>query len=326
MPSRWLIAMLTAAAACLGSRWLLAEGFSPGPLVVVQPAGNVEPFDLDAWLAGQPPGGGRADPCGAACGCCRWASRGPWLWQMAPTGILYKSYLAGVREPRLSTVLVRDLGERGLWDSTLGGRIGLLRFGSPGGAGADGFQIDAEAAALVRLDSDRELEATDYRAGVPLTYKLGRYSSKLAYYHLSSHLGDEFVIRTGAERLNYVRDVLVWGHSWQATDWLRLYLEAGYAFHTEDGSQPWEFQFGAEWSQIQPTGNCGAPFLAFNGHLREEVDFGGNFVAQAGWQWRREYLGPLLRIGVHYYNGKSGQFQFFDRFEQQLGVGAWYDF
>ena len=62
-----------------------------------------------------------------------------------------------------------------------------------------------------------------------------------------------------------------------------------------------------------------------NGHLREEVDFGGNLVVQAGWLWRGQ-SGRVLRTGLHYYNGKSNQFQFFNTFEQQVGLGIWQEF
>jgi hypothetical protein len=31
-------------------------------------------------------------------------------------------------------------------------------------------------------------------------------------------------------------------------------------------------------------------------------------------------------MGLHYYNGESPQFSFFDDFEQQLGFGVWYDY
>ena len=34
----------------------------------------------------------------------------------------------------------------------------------------------------------------------------------------------------------------------------------------------------------------------------------------------------LLRVGVHYYNGESTQFSFFDDHEEQIGLGLWYDF
>ena len=82
-----------------------------------------------------------------------------------------------------------------------------------------------------------EIVATDFRIGVPLTYGVGRYQTKLAYYHLSSHLGDEFMLRNpGTPRINYSREVIVWGHSWYGTDSLRLYGEVGWAFHVDGGS------------------------------------------------------------------------------------------
>jgi hypothetical protein len=65
--------------------------------------------------------------------------------------------------------------------------------------------------------------------------------------------------------------------------------------------------------------------LALNTHMREEHDFGGDFSVQTGWL-RRGELGQTLRIGAHYFTGKSSQFQFFDNSEQQIGVGVWYDF
>ena len=65
-----------------------------------------------------------------------------------------------------------------------------------------------------------------------------------------------------------------------------------------------------------------------NGHLREEVDYGGEFVAQAGWLWRGN-TGKVIRTGVHYMNGKSNQYAFsgpLSDSEQQIGAGLWYDF
>jgi hypothetical protein len=162
---------------------------------------------------------------------------------------------------------------------------------------------------------------------VPLTYGIGPFQAKLAFYHLSSHIGDEFLLQNPTfTRLNYKRDVIVLGGSVYPTDNTRLYAEAGYAFDNDGGSEPWEFQFGAEYSPAYPVGFRGAPFAAVNGHLREEVDFGGSLVVQAGWQWRSVGVGRRLRIGAQYFNGKSDQFQFFRQFEQQIGAAVWYDY
>lgn len=260
---------------------------------------------------------------------CSTCSNDQWRWRLLPQGLIYRSYLAGAREPRAGAEWNYVLGRGWVWDFTMGARVGLLRYGDGSAVLPQGWQLDVEGAALGRLAFDRnlDLEATDYRAGLPLTYGRGRYATKFAFYHLSSHVGDEFLLtHPGFTRLNYSRNVLVWGHSWQLTDNLRLYGEAGYAVDNDGGSQPWEFQFGADYAPLYPTGFSGAPFLAFNGHLREEVDFGGQFTMHAGWAWRDDGPGRLFRTGLMYNNGKHRQLSFPFDYEHQVGLGAWYDF
>jgi hypothetical protein len=251
-----------------------------------------------------------------------------WDWQLLPDGLIYRSYLAGFKEPRLHSLWAHeeDVGE--VWDIALGGRVGIVRYGDQNNAMPDGWQLDLEGAAFPRLDldEDRDLVSADFRAGVPITYGEGPLRTKLAYYHLSSHLGDEFLLKNPTvARLNYSRDVIVLGQSYYLdVDW-RVYGEAGWAFYSDVGGE-WEFQFGLDYSPIADRGFRGSPFAAINGHLREEVSFGGNLVAQFGWQWRQAASGHLLRIGVEYYNGKSDQFEFFDRYENKVGLAVWYDY
>lgn len=255
----------------------------------------------------------------------------PWFVQGMPVGIIYHSYWAGVHEPRMGIQLMRitNTGDS-FWDPTVGARVGLIRYGNNDPLHPEGWQIDVEGAAMPRLtlDDARDLETVDFRGGVPLTYGKDNWQFKFAYYHLSSHLGDEFAINNPGslgDRINYVRDALVLGASWYPVDFMRLYAEAGYAFNATDGAEPWELQFGTELSKPGPTGSRGTPFLALNGYLREEHNFGGDFTAEAGWLWRNP-IGQTLRLGAFYYNGKSSQFETFDRFEEQIGAGLWFDF
>jgi hypothetical protein len=253
-----------------------------------------------------------------------------WVWQFLPDGLIYRSYQAGVREPRLAIVAFHERDGRDLWDGTLGGRVGLLRYGTCDELYPQGWQLDVEAAAIVRLTLDeiRDFETADYRVGVPLTYGIENWQFKFAVYHLSSHLGDEFAIANPGsldDRINYVRDSLVVGASYYPHPVMRLYSEAAYAVNVDGGAEPWEFQFGTELSRPGPTGPHGTPFLAVNAHLREEHNFGGDLSTQAGWLWRSSE-GQVMRAGLHYYNGKSSQYQTFDDSEQQIGFGLWYDY
>lgn len=283
-------------------------GTETAPQYVEQPY-----FDLDAYLEGHP----HATHGGSG-----------FYFQLLPNNLIYKSYLAGVKEARLGAQVSYARKDGWLWDPVLGARIGLLRYGDDAQMFPQGIQVDAEGAAIVRLDIDEEVDvrAADYRGGLPVTFGYGRHQTKLAYYHMSSHLGDEYLIKNPTfNRINWSRDAFVLGHSYYLTDTLRLYGEVGWAFYSEI-SEPWEFQLGIDWAPNCPTGFRGAPFFAINGHLRQELNYGGNMTVQTGWAWMSDRDRHLLRLGFHYYNGKSSQYSFYDSFESLLGFGLWYDF
>lgn len=251
-----------------------------------------------------------------------------WNWQMFPLGWMYPSYLASQRESRMGATFIYEQDEQWLADLAIGGRFGLARCGTDDLLRPEGVQLDVEAAVFprFRLDSTREFVSADFRGGLPLTFRRGPVEAKVAYYHLSSHLGDMYIENhPGATRSPYTRDAVVLGVGLRPVENFRLYVEADYAFHTFGNADPWQFQFGVDWSTLKMTGPRGAPFFAVNSMIREDVKFGGNLTVQTGWQWRGQ-AGQSVRTGVHYFNGKSNQGQFFNNFEQQIGLGIWYDF
>jgi hypothetical protein len=267
-------------------------------------------------------------PPGAIVSECYDCMNEPWRWQMLPPGLIWHSYLAGPKEPRFGGVLFHESGGDNFLDGTLGARIGLLRYGNSADFRPQGWQIDVEGAAIIRqnLSENSDVDAYDFRIGVPLTYGWGRYQMKIAWYHVSSHLGDEFASKhPDFQRINFSRNAIVWGHSFYVTDDLRLYGEVDYGYWTDGGSEPWLFQTGFEYSPVI-RGARGAPFLAVNGLLQEENDFGGPLTFETGWQWRPQHGGQLLRLGFHYQTGPSIYGQFFRDSEEQIGAGLWYDF
>jgi len=256
-----------------------------------------------------------------------WNDAAPWAWQVLPNGLIYHSYLAGVKEPRIATQWVYDSHSKWTWDTELGGRVGVVRYGNDDDEYPQGWQLDLEGAAFPRLDLEHQedLTSVDYRFGVPLTYGWGRYQAKFAYYHICAHLGDEFLLKNlRADRINYVRNGFAWGNSYYFTKNLRVYAEASWSFDCDGGAKPWEFQFGVEYSPA-PAGLHPRPFLAVNGDIRQEVDFGGNICVETGYQWRST-ANHLFRAGLQYFAGKSDQYEFFRQYEEKVGLGLWYDF
>ena len=251
-----------------------------------------------------------------------------WDWHLLPNRLIYRPYLAGVYQPRMAAVFNVNRESQWKWDLSIGGRVGLVRYGSGNEVIPQGWQLDIEGAAFPRLASPGQiLEATDYRFGIPLSYGYGAYQMQIAYEHISSHLGDEWAKKHGIidNRINYSRDAIVWGHGYVPDDRWRFYGQVGYGFYA-DVAEPWHFEFGIEYSDLAPTGIEGVPFFATNCQLRQENNFGGYVAIQTGWQWTGAESGRRLRLGVQYFNGQHEKLQFYELSEQKVGAGLWYDF
>lgn len=249
-------------------------------------------------------------------------------WQILPDGLLYHSYIAGEKEPRFASQWLWEKDRGRIWEAAVGGRWGLVRKGTYG-TNAEGFQFDVEGAGLVRIDpeSEDDLEAADFRAGFIGTWRQGAWRWKTGYYHLSSHVGDEFLIKNPTfDRRNYVRDALLFGAMYNINLDLAVYGEYAYAANSNGGAEPGEIQFGVEYSPMLPMWRRGAPFAAINAHLREEYNFGGSVNVLAGWQWRGMESSRTFRFGFQHYNGPSMQYSFVNRYESLTGMGLWFDF
>lgn len=249
-----------------------------------------------------------------------------WQWHIRPRGFVYGTYWASASEPRMAVHLIDERDDGTRLDSYVGGRFGVLRFGPKDRP--EGFQLDVLGGAKLRQNwGDLDVLATDYRYDILGTYGAGPHRFKFGFYHVSSHAGDEFLLEhPGFNRLNFFRDTLAAGYSYYPIPQARFYAEAGWAVDHEI-SEPWEVQFGIDLGPRNRTGVRGAPFLAMNVHLREELDFGGNVAVQAGWGWRGDdALDGFLRTGVYFYEGASPQFSFYAEHERQIGWGIWYDY
>jgi len=265
---------------------------------------------------------------------------------MFPDGYIYPTYLAAVQN-RLGGVINYDEHVNWIWDITLGGRAPLLRYGNRSALYPEGWQLDLEGSVHLRLalKQSMDMEANDFRFGLPLSYGTKVWQIRTGYYHVSTHEGDERILRNMVKdrinlstdtlnprygnkyRLNYYREALLFSYALRPTPNTRLYAEADYAVMRGERTKPWHFQFGAEYSPRYPAqGWRGTPFAAVNARLMQEHNFDGNLTLQTGWQWRGS-RNELLRLGIQYFAGVSDQYSFIvHRREHKIGMAVWYDF
>ena len=252
-----------------------------------------------------------------------------WTWQLFPDGLMYKSYIAGEKEPRISNSILLQSGGRTLWDTTLGWRVGLIRFGTSRAIQPEGFQLDVEGGTFFRAlpGGGNDLQSMDLRIGIPLTWREGPFQAKVSAYHIESHVGDDFLLKNPGYIPNgYSRTALVAGLGYFVLDSLRLYSEVGWSVSGSGGDRPWEWQSGLEWSSPDPTGLRGSPYFAANVSLREATHGSGSVNVMAGWQWRRSQSDHYFRAGLQYFNGKNNQYSFLQDTQQLFGFGVRYDY
>ena len=241
---------------------------------------------------------------------------------------MYRSYLARREGAANGWSALYDTKRNRPWDRAGWSRWPALWNTRP--RSPQGFQIDAEGAVFTRLlpaEPSTMMEAADFRFGVLGTWRRERWAAKAGYYHISSHLGDEFMIAFPTfPRINYVRDAAVVGLMYDVTPYLQTYAEMANALGIEGGAKPWEFQFGAQFTPPPHPGHHGAPYAGINTYLREDFNFGGSLNVIVGWNWVGQRTGQRLRIGMQYYNGPSLQYSFVDRRDRLLGGGLWFDY
>ena len=183
-------------------------------------------------------------------------------------------------------------------------------------SGDSSIEVQAEGGAFGRFDFDEnwDMDGVDFRFGFPIALRHGPLALKLHPWHMTSHLGDEYIERTGAERVAYARNEIALGISWDFDVETRVYFEIGYAFARGDVNEPLRLMAGAEW--------VGSPlYAALNLTSFEEQDYGIQFNLEAGVWLRPEKSYRGVRFSLGYSRGPSVLTQFFEDNEEYWTLG-----
>jgi len=179
-----------------------------------------------------------------------------------------------------------------------------------------------------------ELVNTDFYVGIPLTYAVNKWAFRFRVYHVSSHLGDEFMVNhPGFRRVNPSFEVIDFFTSFQAYEALRLYIGPGAIVHS-DRSFPmkWYYlEYGLETrfggTKMYYHKLYGTFFAA--AHLshwqRHHMKPNGTYVL--GYEWSKlQGVGRKIRIMGEFHHGYSLEGQFFRKHTHYWGIKMAYGF
>jgi hypothetical protein len=157
-----------------------------------------------------------------------------------PTDHVFRALLADPAEPRIFMSRLEVKRDAGKFSAALVGvgyDFGLLRRRSDNPAYGWQLSVFGSIDSLFNLDLPGDaLVNTDYRVGVPLTWRNGDLSMRARVLHQSSHLGDELILGGNAPaRIGLSFEALDLLLAWEL-DGLRLYGGGSRIFSSSTGA------------------------------------------------------------------------------------------
>ena len=211
------------------------------------------------------------------------------------------------------------IGSVGVGDS-----FGLIRWN--GREPGDGVQLDLVGSIFAQFDlraASNDLINADYIIGLPLTIRRNGFSIRTKVYHQSSHLGDEFLLRSeDIERDNLSFESFEFLAS-QEMGALRVYGGGERVFHREPSSVATKIMHaGAELR----TPRAGAQLIGgFDVKASELHNWSPATSSRLGVQFVRSgasnHPSRLVTLMLEMYQGPSPYGQFFQDDISYVGVG-----
>lgn len=238
-----------------------------------------------------------------------------------PTTDIFRGLQADPREPQLAIKALR-YGTRGKHFN-----VGAVQAGETfslveGHIGDGTWQLGIQGGIFSIFDQDKESNDqlnTDYIIALPLTFRKGNWSVRSRYFHMSSHLGDEYILNENIRKrldLSFEAADTIISHDWKN---VRLYGGGGYLVRTSTNLERGILQAGGEW-RIKDVVN------------ELDLSLGADYKSFAAQDWtvNQSYQAALIfsrnkrevRFLIEYYNGKSPNGQFFFNQLKYFGFGV----
>ncbi len=252
------------------------------------------------------------------------------IFQFFPRGNLYEPYIADPHQPRFGALIGgatdNDIARADDYRIILkaGGLFGLFRI-HPDSQPNLGLQLSFEAGmdAQFDLNNSQDNLGWDGNLGWFLAAAMPEgWSYKFGLLHTSSHLGDEFILNTGRQRIGYTRREALWAISKHLHNLFRTYTEVGVGYNPGNRQlqDPLRVQGGLEFKYPIKRFDF---FTAFDVSTMEEREWKFDFTVQGGLSLpiqERRY-----RVGMEFHKGRPTLGEYFQSTETLISLGLWVD-
>lgn len=259
----------------------------------------------------------------------RW--HGVWLPQST---VLFPTEIANPRQPCFSCGGRFHDKVGGPFASAIiiGGQFPIYRWSNVRGGE---LQLELEGATFAVFNLRKQtfpLINADYYVGIPLTYAKGPMAYRLRIYHVSSHVGDEYLREHHHfHRKNKSFEACDVSADYQINQHLRLYgiLGSIVLSDREMFMQPLYAEYGFEvrghrtdFKQL-----FGQPFFAVHMQNWQDVNFALDTNYALGYEWGKIHgIGRKVRVFLEYHQGFSSEGQFSRRRTKFVGLRLTYGF
>lgn len=293
-------------------------------LQAIRGAARVEILEPGAAPPAPPPGGSQT----AATPQPRVLSE--WQTGLLPGGSLFKPLIADPRWPHFAAGFQRHLRDPQLKDAaavSFGETFSLYR----DRLGPGWWELGVQAGVFAIFDLDafsKDLVNADYLVAFPITYRYADFSAMLRAFHQSSHLGDEFLLRTKTNRVNLSYESVDAKLSYDFGDLARVYTGAGWLFDQDPPDlKPWSIQYGLEFTSPWPPRDKGwRPVAGVDLQHREQNAWSVDFSARAGVQLDGVLASRNMQLLIEYFKGRSPNGQFYKEKIEYIGLGTHFHF
>lgn len=238
---------------------------------------------------------------------------------------VFRQLIADPRHIALGASYYRQ-GGRDTADAALGHSWGLAHWATNGGFWQ--WQTNLEAMAYSRFivgGSVNQFETVDFFANLPLAVRHGIWSARGMLYHESSHLGDDYIRRTGDRGFRYSVEGLQLHFSAEPFPWLRAYAGMKQLLHVVPAQGRSTAQYGLELTSRDLDSRGDYPmklFLAQDFQNPAYNDYNLNSNTELGVIIGFREVQRVMRVFAGYYTGRSPYGQFFRQKEHYLDLGV----